>query len=208
RMGPETRIRRRLKLRDLDTLIAVAQSGSMAKAAVRLSISQPAVSKAIADLENTVGVQLLDRTSQGIAPTPYGRTWLKWAAVVFDDVRQGIKELELLADPTAGEVRIGATESMVAGMLPVVFDELNKRYPKIWVGVTQINAVTQQYQDLRERKIDLLLGRVQLPLPENDLNNEILFSDPLVVVAGARSPWLRKRRVKLAELVNEAWTLP
>jgi DNA-binding transcriptional LysR family regulator len=92
----DPRVRRRLKLRDLDTLVAVAQCGSMAKAAAHLAMSQPAVSMAIADIEQTLGVRLLDRTAQGVEPNLYGRALLKWAAAVFDDVRQGINEIEFL----------------------------------------------------------------------------------------------------------------
>ena len=71
------RIGRRLKLRDLHILLAVVQRGSMAKAATELAISQPAVSKAIAELEHTVGLRLVDRTRHGIEPTTYGRVLIK-----------------------------------------------------------------------------------------------------------------------------------
>ena len=117
----------------LDTLVAVAQCGSMAKAAARLAMSQPAVSMAIADIEQTLGVRLLDRTAQGVEPNLYGRALLKWAAAVFDDVRQGINEIEFLADPTAGELRIGATEPMIAGLLPVALERLRRQYPRLVV---------------------------------------------------------------------------
>jgi len=98
------RIGRRVKLRDLHVLQAVVQSGSMTRAANDLAISVPVVSKAIADLEHTVGVQLLDRSSQGVQPTAYGRALLSRSLVAFDELRQGIKDIEFLADPTAGEV--------------------------------------------------------------------------------------------------------
>ena len=88
----DARIRRRLRLRDLDTLIAVAETGSMAKAAAQLAVSQPAVSKAIAEMERTLGHCLLDRTSQGVEPNLYGRALLKWARAVFDDVHRGVAE--------------------------------------------------------------------------------------------------------------------
>ena len=83
------RVMRRLKLRELRILMTAAQAGSMGKAATQLALSQPAVSKAIAGMEHTLGVRLLDRTAQGIEPTLYGRVLLKWAAAVFDDLRQG-----------------------------------------------------------------------------------------------------------------------
>ena len=122
----DRRLRRKVKLRDLDTLVAVAQAGSMAKAAKVLSVSQPAISNAISDLEHVLGVQLFDRVSKGVEPTPYGRALLKWALAVFDDLRQGVGEIEFLADPTVGEVRIGASEPMQGGFIPTVIDRLTK----------------------------------------------------------------------------------
>src|SRR5438552_270642 len=94
------RIGRRIRLRDLHILTEVVQAGSMAKAGNRLAISTPVVSKAIADLEHAVGVRLLDRSSQGIEATMYGRALLKWSGAAFDDLRHGVKEIEFLADPT------------------------------------------------------------------------------------------------------------
>src|ERR1041384_4766969 len=114
----DDRIGRRLRLRDLHILMSVARCGGMGKAAAELAISQPAISKAIADIEHTLGVRLLDRTTQGVEPTLYGRALLRWGATVFDDLRQGVKEIEFLADPTAGEVRIGRSEGNTAGLLP------------------------------------------------------------------------------------------
>ena len=96
------RITRRMKLHDLRILMAVAQAGSMNKAAVFLNMTQSAVSRSIAELERTVGVRLLDRTARGVEPTEYGRAMLECGVAVFDDLRQGVKNIEFLADPTAG----------------------------------------------------------------------------------------------------------
>jgi DNA-binding transcriptional LysR family regulator len=123
------RVGRRLKLRDLHILLAVVQSRSMAKAASELAISQPAVSKAIADMEHALGLRLLDRTRQGIEPTMYGRALIRRGLAVFDELRQGVKELEFLADPTAGELRIGSQESIAAGLLPAIIDRFSRQYP-------------------------------------------------------------------------------
>src|SRR5712692_12022510 len=101
------RIGYRLRLRDLHILLTVAQCGSMGKAATHLAVSQPGVSKVIADMEYMLGVRLLDRNSQGVEPTMYGRALLTSGLAVFDDLRQGVKNIEFLANPTAGELRIG-----------------------------------------------------------------------------------------------------
>src|SRR4051812_26095584 len=101
------RIGRRIKLQDLHVLMAVVQAGSMGKAAQHLNTSQPNISKSIADLEHTVGVRLLDRHRQGVEPTNYGLALLDGGVAAFDDLRQAVKNIEFLADPAAGEVRIG-----------------------------------------------------------------------------------------------------
>ena len=93
------RIGRRLKLRDLRILMTVVECGTMGKAAERLAISQPVVSKAIADMEHALGVRLLDRSQRGVEPTPYGRALIKRGIAIFDEMRQGIEEIEFLSDP-------------------------------------------------------------------------------------------------------------
>src|SRR6478672_5965453 len=108
-MQVSDRIGRPIKLQDLHVLMAVVQTGSMNKAAVLLNTGQSAISRSVAELERTVGVRLLDRNPQGVEPTRYGRALLDGGAAVFDDLRQALKTIEFLADPTAGEVRIGSS---------------------------------------------------------------------------------------------------
>jgi DNA-binding transcriptional LysR family regulator len=204
----ETRIRRRLKLRDLDTLLIIAECGSMAKAASQLAISQPAVSKIISDMEHTLGVRLLDRTTRGVEPTVYGQAVLKCAAAVFDDVRQGVKQLEFLADPAAGDLRIGAAEPMLGGFLSAVIAQVSRRYPRVTFEVTQRASRAQMLRDLRERRFDLIVGRVVRDQRDDDLTTEVLFDEPWSVVVGPRNPLARRRKLNLRELLNEPWTLP
>src|SRR5262245_61432593 len=132
-MGPamqlSDRIGRRLKLQDLHVLMTVVQAGSMGKAAERLNTVQPAISRSIAELEHALGVRLLDRHRQGIEPTEYGRALLECGVAVFDDLRQGVKNIEFLADPTAGEVRIGSNEALIAGLLPALFGRRRAQRP-------------------------------------------------------------------------------
>lgn len=207
-MAWDQRIRRRLKLRDLDTLIAVARAGSMAKAAVSLSVSQPAISNAIADMEMILGVRLFDRTTQGVEPTIYGSALLKWATAAFDDLRQGIKEIEFLSDPASGEVRIGASEPMQGGFIPVVIDRMTRQYPHVSIQVSPVSQWNAQLQELRARNIDLQIGRLMQPMAEDDLHTEVLFNDRALVVASPQHPMARRRKLELAELVDELWSLP
>src|SRR6187455_3108849 len=112
RIDWERQIGRRLRLRDLYVFSSVVRLGSMAKAAHELGVSQPAVSEVIADLEHSLGVRLLDRKPQGVTVTAYGAALERRSLAVFDELKQGIRDIEFLADPTVGEVRIGCPESI------------------------------------------------------------------------------------------------
>jgi DNA-binding transcriptional LysR family regulator len=202
------RIGRRLRLRDLHTLITVARRGSMAKAAIELAVTQPAISRVIADMEHTLGVPLLDRKPQGVEPTPFGHTLITWGDGVFEDLRHAVRDIQSLADPTSGEVRIGATTPMLEGLLPVVIDRLSRQYPKIYFQVTIATSTAYQHDELRARRLDLILGRVPQPFGQDDLNAEILFEESLYVVAGAENRWARRRRIGLADLIDDPWVLP
>lgn len=201
------RIGRRVRLRDLHMLMAVARSGSMSKAAEQLAISHPVVSKTVGDLEAVLGVPLFDRSSHGVKPTIYGEALLKCGAVVFDELRQGIRHVEFLADPTVGNLRFGCPEAMAAGFIPAVAEQFRRQYPDVVLDM--INAdMTPKYRELRELDVEFLVGRIPMPFLGEDLIGETLFEERLLVVVGAQSRWARRRRVELADLVDEAWVLP
>src|SRR6185436_5845486 len=127
----DSRIGRRLRLRDLHVLFAVVQQGSMAKAGAHLGMSQSAVSQAVAALERAVEVPLLDRTPRGIELTPYGAALMRRGQGAFDELRSGVNDIEFLKNPEVGEVRIACTESVAAGILPAVIERFSRQYPKV-----------------------------------------------------------------------------
>jgi DNA-binding transcriptional LysR family regulator len=198
------RIGRRLKPRDLHVFLAVAEHGNMAKAAEWLAISRPVVSKTIADLEHILGVRLLDRTSQGVEPTLYGRALLKRALAVFDELNQSVREIEYLSDPTAGEVRVGCNEVMSAGLVSVAVDRLLRRHPQ-WVFRLQLANAAAHLELLRSRACEVVVGRPELSQSPPDVQTEQLFYEKLLVVVGPHSKWSSRRRAALADLVDEPW---
>src|SRR5689334_20423911 len=124
------RTKRRLKLRDLDIFLAVIETGSMGKAAKRLRVSQPAVSKSVVELEDAFGVRLLDRSRRGIFPTPYGLALQQQGAAVFNELRQAVQHMDFLADPSAGEIRVGTTDPVAISLVVPVIDALSRDHPK------------------------------------------------------------------------------
>ena len=202
------RIGRRIKLPQLHVLMTVVQAGSMHKAAALLNTSQPVVSRSIAELEQTLGVRLLDRHTQGIEPTEYGRAILKHGAAAFDELKQGVKAIELLADPGAGEVRIGSSIYTGEIFVTAVIEQLSRRYPRMVFHLVTSDETDTLYRELSERNVDFLIARKGGLFSDEQLGFEILYDPSLVVMAGSRSPWVRRRRIALAELVNEPWVLP
>jgi len=206
----ESQIGRRMRLRDLYVFSTVARLGSMAKAAQELGVSQPAVSEVIADLEHALGVRLLDSKRQGVEATQYGTALERRSLAAFDELRQSIRDMEFLADPSVGELRIGCPESISAAILQPIVEQFAEQYPRVVLDVDNVNTLSFA-QKLRERSLDLVLARGGWPLEDPhlvaDFNVETLFDDELLVVVGRQSRWARRRKIDIAELRDERWIL-
>ena len=155
RIDWESQIGRQLRLRDLHAFFAVVRCRSMAKAAAQLGVSQPAVSKVIADLEHALGVRLFDRSPQGVEPTVFGAALLKRGTAAFDELKQGIRDIEFLADPTTGEVRIGCPGNISSTLMLRIVQQFMQKYPRVLLHVDAVQN-PQDLPGLHERKYDLL----------------------------------------------------
>lgn len=206
----ERQIGRRLRLRDLYVFFTAVKSGSMAKAATQLNVSTPSVSEIISDLEHALGVSLLDRSPKGVRATPYGEALLKCGEAAFDELRQGVRAIEFLADPTAGELKIGCPESIVSAILPQLVQQFSQKYPRVTVHVDNVPSPSLHDPGLRDRKYDLVLARLVRTRDDfrtDDLKVEPLFDDPLVLASGMHNRWARRRKIDLADLIDEPWVL-
>ena len=207
----ESRIGRRVTLRDLHILFAVVQHGSMAKAAGPLGLTQSAVSQSVAALEHALKVRLLDRSPRGVEPTIYATAMLQRGRVAFDELRLGVKDIEFLADPTVGEVRIGCSESISAGILPAIAERLSQRYPHVVLDVAPSNAFRMEFPELHERRTDVVLAILSAPLQGklgDELEAEVLFNDKICLAVGRQSPWARIRKIDLSDLTDALWIMP
>jgi DNA-binding transcriptional LysR family regulator len=204
----ESRIGRRVRLRDLHVLSAVIQRGSMAKAAAQLGVTQSAVSQVIADLEYALGVRLLDRSPRGVEATIYGNILLRRSSAAFDELRHGIQEIDFLTDHAIGQVRVGCPESISSAVLPPIVQRFFEQYPR---AVLDVDDVNWTLSPLRDRSVDLVLARGGRGFADDrffdDMNVETLFEDELVIAAGSQSRWFRRRKIDIAELVDERWIL-
>src|SRR5262249_9290756 len=167
----DSRIGRKVRLRDLHILFAVAQHGSMAKAGAHLGMSQSAVSQAIAALEHALDVPLFDRTQRGVEMTMYGAALMRRGQAAFDELRLGVKDIEFLTNPEVGEVRVGGSEATSAGLLPPVIARFCLRHPKVRLNIIQNVTHHVGFAALHERKVDLVVTHVTKAF-EGDLSEQ------------------------------------
>ena len=186
-------------------LEAVSLAGSMAKAAEKLAISQPAISKAISDLERDLGVALFDRSSRGVELTPSGHILLRRGRAMLDELQQGLQEIENLSDPTVGKVRIGSVDAWSA-FISTLVERTSRRYPKI-VYEVMFGASDMTFTALRNRSLDVVISRAALARSQPDLNIEVLFHDQICVVTSVAHPLARRRKIALRDLLDERWVM-
>jgi DNA-binding transcriptional LysR family regulator len=159
-----------------------------------------------------LGVRLLDRSPRGIEPTIYADALLKRSVAVFDELKQSVTDVESLADPTVGELRIGCPEMFIATLLVPIIEQFSARYPKVMVHVQDVPPPAIRHPGLRERAYDLVIGGHHPQAPGDhsldDLDMHYIVEDQMIIAAGPRSRWASRRKIDLAEIVGEPWMLP
>lgn len=168
-----------MKLRQLEYLLAIADSGSFARAAVVLNVSQPTLSQQIRALEQALGLTLIERSSNGALPTPAGRVVTDRARAILREVRELEQAARHAADVGLGTIRLGTTPTLGPYLLSPVIVELHQQMPELRIHIRQ-GIPSQQAADLATGQIDLYLG--PLPIADGLLTVEPLFREPMRLV--------------------------
>ncbi len=153
-------------------------------------------------------MRLLDRTPGGALATAYGRALIERGIGAFDELRLGMRDIEHLADPTIGEVRVGAPDAISAGLLCEVVDRFSLSNPRVTVNIVAANNMFPEYRLLRDRHVDFLLGGLTTPFVVEGLEAERLYTEQVFIVAGSKNKFTRRRKLGLADLIDEPWLLP
>lgn len=197
-----------LTLRDLRILLATVEAGSVSRAAAKLRVSQPAVSKTIAQMERALGAPLLVRSSRGVAPTPQGAALIIRGRNALRELQAGLTAMNDGAQAPEGELRIAGNQVALSGLLPAVIERLSARHPGIIFHVVPTPTFADQLRVLEEGHAELVIGRVDMAAPGDRLRVVELFPDDFVVVAGRSSRWTRRKKIALGELLYEPWAFP
>ncbi len=197
----------RLSFRDLELLSTVAAQASMAKAAARLNMTQSGVSRAIAKLEDTLGVPLVERSAQGVILTAYGHSLMHTGQAILADLRYGSNEIDGLANAVQGDLRIGCTEPMTWGLVPEVVDRLLSLRPGLRFQIILGDPDVLQRRDLLDERVDLVIGALAKTAPSELVRIEHLWAEDRFVVAGASSAYASNACVTLHDLADAKWVI-
>jgi DNA-binding transcriptional LysR family regulator len=203
----DCRIGSPLTLRDLRILLTVADAGSMSKAANLLHVSQPAISKSIAQIERDLGSSLMKRSSRGIEPTLHGQVLLARIRTAFGELHGSVEAMKAHTEPHSGELRIAASQVALSTLLPKVINRIYAEYPAIAFHVVPALSLSDQVRVLEQRKVELVVARIPSFRGKQQLQTHELFKDRFVVVTGKGHRWKRRKSLELAELMGEPWSL-
>ncbi|HMJ40845.1 MAG TPA: LysR substrate-binding domain-containing protein [Pseudolabrys sp.] len=196
-----------MKLHQLAALVSASESGSLRQAAEKLHLSQPALSRSIRELENELGVKLLERTPLGVEPTAYGKAVILRSRIVDSELRQAKDDIAHLRAATRGDLRIGATPVAAFSLLPAVLARLKKSRPQLQVSVTD-GMGSSLFQQLRQGDFDFVFGRIDQDIDPHEFSADVLFNDSLVVVARRDHPLARTRPGQKMKWEETEWFLP
>lgn len=201
------RLPRHLKMNELRVFVAVLEHRSFRKAAAVMHLSQPAVTKAIAGLEATLGFKLFDRVANGVEPTVHGRSFAPRAVAVFDELRRAAQDLTLLSSGAQGSLRVGTVPMPAIPFLPVAINRLIDAHPGVFLSVVE-ERETELLDRLRKRDIEIAILRLALVEPGDDMQAVPLFNEKLCVIANKGHPLATRRGLQWAELLEQRWVMP
>ncbi|MET6634099.1 LysR substrate-binding domain-containing protein [Klebsiella pneumoniae] len=181
----------RIRLRHLHTFVAVAQQGTLGRAAETLNLSQPALSKTLNELEQLTGTRLFERGRLGAQLTLVGEQFLTHAVKVLDALKSAGQALNRKEGLNNDIVRIGALPTAALGILPTVIGQFHKQQKDITLQVATMNN-TMLLAGLKSGEIDIGIGRMSDPELMSGLHYELLFLESLKLVVRPGHPLLQE----------------
>ena len=193
-----------MNLTSLRLWMRVAELGSFSKAAEATFISQPAISKRVQELEQTLGVTLLDRSSRKVCLTEAGEILYQYGKEIFATERAAELALEQYNGLQRGRLAVGASNTIGTYLLPALLGEFHTRYPTIKLSM-EIGNTHQMIDLLRHQPLDIAF--VEAPVDEPDLMVTSWQMDRLVMIAPKRHPLASQSNISLESLVEEPFIL-
>ncbi|RZF63498.1 LysR family transcriptional regulator [Sphingomonas populi] len=196
-----------LSLRQLQLAVAIAERGSVLKAAEAINVAQPTASKLLRDMEAEVRQPLFLRSNRGMIATEAGRELIRHGKVVLSQLDYAAQALNDLATGTGGRVAIGTLLTASASVLPKALAQVRRERRNVILKVVE-GTFDHLSALLRSGDLDLVVGRLSRSTDLADMAEELLFSDTACIVARQEHPLFSGQPVQLDRLVSEDWILP
>jgi DNA-binding transcriptional LysR family regulator len=192
-----------MDIRHLRNMLAVIQEGSLARAAQRLNISQPALTKSVKRLEDQMGVPLFERGVRGMRPTLYAENLKLYAKAACVGMIEAERQISALRKGAEGEISIAAPPLIMTNLLPGVIARLAQERPRIKIRLVSQNRGL--FNDLLEGKFNIAVTMLYNEAPKPGLSKQWLFDDRLALVVGPHHPLAQRKKVTAGELRNQKW---
>jgi DNA-binding transcriptional LysR family regulator len=200
-------IRARLKTRQLLLVVALAEEGNIHRASQVLSMTQPAASKLLKDLEDVLGVQLFERLPRGMRPTWYGETMIRHARAALNSLNQANDELQAAKNGQFGQVNLGAITAPGVVLLPPAIAAIKEAHPNLRITI-QIESSNVLLEQLYRGTLDVMIGRLSEEHDTDDLRYETIADEPVCAVARTGHPLFAQDQLKLTDLLEFCWIVP
>jgi LysR family pca operon transcriptional activator len=196
-----------LRLRQFRAVLAIAEQGSLLKAARALGTSQPAVTKVLREVEDALGVPIFDRLPRGVLANDYGRAFIARARRALGEIDGVADDIARIADGQAGTIVVGALPSAASGLMPGSLARFRRAHPTMVVRVVHGRS-DQLLPQLAAGSLDVVVGRLYEPLTPDDFRREALYDEPISILCRAGHPVLKKRAITAADLTEFDLLLP
>jgi len=200
-------LRSRLRMRQVLLLAALDEHRNMHRAAASLSMTQPAATRLLADLERLLGMRLFERSARGLTPNAYGESLVRHARVMLATLDHARDDINALASGTEGKIVLGALLVAAPVLVPRAVSQFKQRHPGHTVLIREGTSAVLTPRLLRG-ELDLIVGRASSDLPSEGLKFEAFYSEPMQVIARPDHPLASRRGLRLARLADEQWIVP
>ena len=197
----------RLKTRQLLLLLHLHEQRSVLRAAEAASMTQPAASKLLAEMEDMLGVKLFERHARGVAPTWYGHVLIRRARAAMSEIGRAQEEIAALRAGRMGQASIGTVVNPGTNLVPQAIAEVKREFPDILVRV-EMDYSRPLVAKLLDGQLDIVIGRILGPEGVGELEFEPLADEPHSVIARAGHPLASRANLQHADLVRHGWILP
>jgi DNA-binding transcriptional LysR family regulator len=207
RLAPLAHIERRVSMIQLRALVAVENCSSYAAAAEQIGLSQPAVYRAVQDLQGALGAELLVRAGRAVRPTDLASRFVRFVRLMLAELRTGLDEIAL-GQHGGGRISIGTLPMARPVFLPELLTRFAQEHPGASVEVREA-PYDELLTSLRHGDIDLVIGgAMRYPAPANDVEQEGLFDDELFIVGNTTHPLRRHKVATIQDLLAYPWAVP